>query len=285
MRRFIPWLLWLATATPAAAYELKLTSDGHPVRWVEGTVRYAVDVRGARDLPLPAAVDAVDRAFAAWRDAPGVAIGFVNDGVREGLALGFDEGEGAVNENAVLWSRDQWGYGEEALAVTVTLYKRSSGQLIDADIYINEAHYGWGVGREAETDLQNALTHEVGHFIGLAHSDVPEATMYASSPPGEIEKRTLHADDLDGASFLYPGADRVASPQRPIDTAAFRDDQVAPPAADPEEEVPQAFSNPVNCAVARPGAPTAPPPAATVAWAIGLLALARARRARREAAR
>ena len=82
-------------------------------------------------------------------------------------------------------------------------------------------------------DLQNALTHEMGHFIGLDHTcyqpgtvssppldnngnpiptcdnasdDVRATTMFASAPPGDTQKRTLEADDCQAVCDIYPTA-------------------------------------------------------------------------------
>ena len=38
----------------------------------------------------------------------------------------------------------------------------------------------------------------------LAHVDDPEATMYGLSLPGDLDKRTLAADDRDGLCWIYP---------------------------------------------------------------------------------
>jgi MYXO-CTERM domain-containing protein len=56
-------------------------------------------------------------------------------------------------------------------------------------------------------DLRNTLTHEVGHFVGLAHARDPAATMDASTQMREVEKRTLAADDVDGVCAIYPAED------------------------------------------------------------------------------
>ncbi len=73
-------------------------------------------------------------------------------------------------------------------------------------------------------DLQNTVTHEAGHFLGLAHpceadpgtatangvpvcSGHPEmtsVTMFPSASPGEISKRTLAPDDVEGVCAIYP---------------------------------------------------------------------------------
>ena len=53
-------------------------------------------------------------------------------------------------------------------------------------------------------DLQNVLTHELGHLLGLGEdmTDV-DATMYAFSQPGETGKRDLEVVDKDSIASLY----------------------------------------------------------------------------------
>ena len=50
-------------------------------------------------------------------------------------------------------------------------------------------------------DLQTVLTHEVGHFFGLAHSAVVAAMMFPFAPP---LRTTLAYDDVAGISSTYP---------------------------------------------------------------------------------
>ncbi|KAJ9135240.1 hypothetical protein P3X46_032448 [Hevea brasiliensis] len=53
-----------------------------------------------------------------------------------------------------------------------------------------------------QMDLKSVAVHEIGHLLGLAHSQDSNAIMYATIPPGII-KRELTQDDIDGIHALY----------------------------------------------------------------------------------
>ncbi len=121
-------------------------------------------------------------------------------------------------ENRIVFRYEDWpdDAAPGTLALTTTVYRRSTGEILDADIDLNGRDYAWTDADDpalADTDLENTLTHELGHLLGLAHVDDPEATMYARSESGELAKRDLAEDDVAGLCFIYPAG--VASPGAP----------------------------------------------------------------------
>ncbi|XP_028771731.1 metalloendoproteinase 1-like [Neltuma alba] len=54
-------------------------------------------------------------------------------------------------------------------------------------------------------DLVWVAIHEIGHLLGLAHSNDPSAIMFAEVDSGK-NKRTLGADDIAAIKALYPHA-------------------------------------------------------------------------------
>ncbi|OAY45573.1 metalloendoproteinase 1 [Manihot esculenta] len=51
-------------------------------------------------------------------------------------------------------------------------------------------------------DLESVALHEIGHLLGLAHSQDPNAVMHSGISPGTI-KRDLTQDDIQGIQALY----------------------------------------------------------------------------------
>jgi uncharacterized protein (TIGR03382 family) len=111
---------------------------------------------------------------------------------------------------------DCWDGDSTAIATTTTTSVTATGQILDADIELNDPGFafttsdgppcaptGPRVGCVAY-DVQNTVTHEAGHTMGLGHSTDPNATMYAFAPNGDTSKRILHPDDVKGICEIYP---------------------------------------------------------------------------------
>jgi len=108
--------------------------------------------------------------------------------------------------NSNLWASK--GFSSTVIAMTTLTYSKSTGRIYDADIELNDWNFKFSTGDPVpadSSDLLNTLVHELGHFLGLDHSDVNAATMYAHAPDGESRKRDLHADDVAGICFMYDG--------------------------------------------------------------------------------
>lgn len=96
---------------------------------------------------------------------------------------------------------DENDVGWVALKGPFTLAVTWSGTTIDeADMAIN-TRFSWATDGVNNYDLETVVLHENGHALGLDHSTVPEAVMFASY---QELRRGLHPDDVAGIEFLYP---------------------------------------------------------------------------------
>jgi hypothetical protein len=77
-------------------------------------------------------------------------------------------------------------------------------RIVEGDVVFNSGWEGCGFLEDFD-NLSEVATHELGHVLGLGHSDDPNAIMYRY-PHFEGWGGFLGADDIDGLVFLYPAA-------------------------------------------------------------------------------
>lgn len=112
---------------------------------------------------------------------------------------------------------DCWPHQAGALAVTSSFHDPNTGELLDADIEFNDARFQF-TGTEATGptctsssfedcvyyDLENTLTHELGHFVGLDHINQAGSTMHPSADIGDTDKRTVDPASAQFVCDAYP---------------------------------------------------------------------------------
>jgi hypothetical protein len=113
---------------------------------------------------------------------------------------------------------DCWDHSGGALAITTTSFDPTSGRILDADIELNTPYFLFTTVDSppctgtppvymltcVASDVQNALTHEIGHMLGLAHNCDPGSTMYTTASPGELTKRTIDDGSKRFVCDTYP---------------------------------------------------------------------------------
>jgi hypothetical protein len=201
-------------------------TEGAALFWPSSCVSHSVQQDATKWANLAETTRVVNAAFDAWTavlcpgTSQGPSIKLVDIGPVACRAPEFNSGEVTIggNANIVVFNDDTWPVAETStdpestLALTTVTYDKSTGQILDADIRVNGQNV---LSTSAPVpsnayDMQSLLTHEVGHFIGLAHSAVPCTgphdcpTMHALYPKGDDSFRTLEVDDVAGACAVYP---------------------------------------------------------------------------------
>ncbi len=227
------------------------TKSGTKLHWAKSCVFITPDVAGTTDLDGDLENQILDKALVEWTDR-----------TRDCGYMTFEKNEPVAGEveyggiNFLKYRQDRWSrtatdtaavdcYSPTAAALTTLFFvdkpgSKKDGVIIDADIEINAVGFSVSAdhksnGEGSKADLQNTLTHELGHLLGLDHtcwdqsgsplvaddgSSVPscyppdqlpaavtEATMYAFEAAGETRKSSLEQDDLDGLCAIYPKDD------------------------------------------------------------------------------
>lgn len=185
-------------------------TDGIPLAWPTRCIGFSLQRNALPGrISLDQATNIAHLAFAAWQDTkcPGTeehpSLRFADLGPVACDRHEYNQNQG--NANIIMFRTGSWPYAHSGntLALTTVTYNVDTGEIYDADIEVNGT-MPISVGSPVQYDLQSILTHEVGHFLGLAHSNQPDATMYDKYQAGSTELRTLKADDIEGICKIYP---------------------------------------------------------------------------------
>ena len=158
-------------------------------------VPFVLALPRSRDVGAEAGAE-LEVALRTWTRASCTAWRARYDGERAAVAA--DDGV-----NIVLFHDDAWPAELVSGAVAQTVvHTDGSGRYRDADIHVNGKDFRFSLDAAAGTlDLRSVLVHELGHALGLGHSDAARATMFATG----LRWRSLEQDDVDGVCSLYPG--------------------------------------------------------------------------------
>lgn len=209
--------------------------DGTPLWWATRCVDLVVNRRASAQVDLETARAVVSESFASWSaaDCPADPVACVGNGagqpsitVREvgptDCGAGFERG--GSNANVVVFYDGGWPHedAQSTLALTTVTYRTDDGRILDADIEVNSDRdiffYTAAEPLQSEYDLRSILTHEAGHFLGLAHTQPQntDATMASRYVAGTTFMRSLSADDVCGiCAAAPPDRDVVCNPQTP----------------------------------------------------------------------
>ena len=117
---------------------------------------------------------------------------------------------GGPNRNMIGFVPGPWPHAGAAdtLALTTLTFNATTGEIFDADIELSsDPSSNFSFGGSSTMDgvtFVDVLTHEAGHFLGLAHSSAAGALMQPVLTPGETPTRAIGSDDQAGICNIYP---------------------------------------------------------------------------------
>jgi hypothetical protein len=189
------------------------------IRWLDSAmpIQYYVTNRDVPGVTAPQLQVATQAAFAAWGG-----VSTVNIGAEFG---GFVSSNPLVSDGTSVIGFLSRPDLERVLGMAFFEYDMTTGVIHSSDVFLNSM-FDWSVAPSGEAgrfDVQSVMTHELGHFLGLGHSAIGEtepaagggrtvlgkrAVMFPIAyPRGNIEDRTLEADDIAGLSDVYATPD------------------------------------------------------------------------------
>src|SRR5687767_1270770 len=168
-------------------------------KWSSSSATFYVNPSNA-DVSSTSAIWALQYAMNVWNNA-GSSFHFQYGGTASDNSSAYD------NRNVILFRNQSNG---SAIASTYSWWN-SSNQLLDSDIIIWDGPFTFYTGTSGcggianSAYLEDIATHELGHALGLSHSNYSDATMYPSYSYCSQEGRTLASDDVNGLKALYGG--------------------------------------------------------------------------------
>lgn len=189
------WVLVFSSA--AVAFTQSESTQRVPVRWPSATAPLVFE-HTPTDITPEQSQRISDEVLATWNAlAP------------------FQIAPASFGKNRLSFSSDPRYFGPGVVAVTVLAYDPAVGSVSEGQIFVNQtANRAFCLTADkAATQCQNrnllgntriffgdVLAHELGHFMGLGHSEVRESTMVFSTFKGQ---HTPHTDDVAGARTIY----------------------------------------------------------------------------------
>ena len=187
--------------------------EGLYVFWKNACVGYSVQRSASKSIPFEEATRIIDAAFATWMkttcDATGLAPGISVSNLGPAQCASVRYNSDGPNQNLIVFRDQNWPYHDKynTLGLTTVTFNADTGEIYDADMEINASEHNLSTTDRVPAngfDLASVVTHEAGHFFGLAHATDSDATMFASYRPGSVSLRTLAPDDVQGICAIYP---------------------------------------------------------------------------------
>lgn len=192
-----------------------------PARTWDSPPNYIVDNRGLTGVNdgnggVSAVVNAINNSSVGWNSTSAGTVVSASSGSVSGFSLG--DGVPMLN-----FRDPQNACTGNCLAATFTGFyqQRSNGtyRIYDADIVTNTSH-SWtsqgedpgGSGCSSEFYIEGVQVHEVGHGLGLGHSNTSGATMFPSVSACNNAPASIATDDANAIVALYGGGGGGGAP-------------------------------------------------------------------------
>ena len=187
---------WFAGAGMVEAY-VRIQLGGKTLHHDNPNIVMQLDPSSFQGLDSEAVRSAVQLSMAQWNAVPRSALNFT---------LGADVQNADYNaSNHVIYydsnnSSGWFGGGSMTVAITPIQYSTGDGSIQDIDVIFNGRRWDFSTGIvPGDFDIQDVLTHELGHVAGLDHSPVHGSSMWPYVSPGQWLHRSISEDDKSGA--------------------------------------------------------------------------------------
>lgn len=197
-------------------------SGGVKAHWGSACISYAVQSDGslAQDISPEELRAVLDEGFQAWTraDCASARVAGATRGSSPEFtatyrgkaaceAVEYNCGAADANANIVMFRDGSSDLSAYTIALSTIVANLRTGEILDVDIEINSQDFDFYLDpSQARPDRQNlklVLNHELGHMLGLSHSQEPGALMRAAY---DATSPLPSADDIAGMCSVFPPA-------------------------------------------------------------------------------
>ena len=219
----------LSGGAPADGYKLRanawVPTSENAIRWQESDFPLRFRMLENDNLPPNLGItqegwaDLVERSLAHWIRIPTARIGIVLD--EEGVPLSQADADDGMN--TIGFTADEFFVGHWATAFAA--WRTDAGQLVGCDIEVNPDFVKNWAPQDAERLLEIIITHEMGHCLGLGHTEPHPMPLWTDRPvradPSFLPDPVMSysnsygldrpEDDTVPVSLLYPAPGFIES--------------------------------------------------------------------------
>ncbi|MFK5957197.1 MAG: IPT/TIG domain-containing protein [Planctomycetota bacterium] len=182
----------------AADAYVRIRINNKNLAWSNSNITWQLNTTGSDNIADESFIPAIEHGFQVWEDVTGSTLNFtrgadttsVDPAPNSTHIVAFDENN----------SSGYFPGGSGIVAITPISFNTANGAILDADILFNGSQFNFSTdGTPGTFDVQDVLTHEIGHFVGLDHSPQVAGTMWPFVSTSQWLHRSLTPDEEAGA--------------------------------------------------------------------------------------
>jgi hypothetical protein len=195
LKKYLFFSFLLGWSQLTQAYILNQTKSGIPVHWPSSSsiIDIFVNSQNTQSLNETSVQNIAANSLSQWSGVAQVSI-------RKNVTTTKNQ----ADLNELYFTTDPNVFnGTGVIGVTQVGFKETTGEILEADILIND-NYTFSTDPNELSYLGNVITHESGHFLGLGHGQVAGSTMFYALARGQY---VLSNDDKAALYSTYPTGD------------------------------------------------------------------------------